>query len=201
MRKKLGFNQKNVSKLSALVLAGMITVSAMVVQNPVSSYAESKAAGDGQNVVTEIPGTVSTESDYNNSFLSVTGFASGNVHDRSEYVGTEYYRVIDDEKKFLDAIRDAQSNKVKVMEITKDMDLGYEYLSNLLTPEVLRKYNFVRKYKTPSNELANVNGGFTNPLMEKSGVTTITVGNIDGLTIFSPNGSSIKPTEPKNTGN
>lgn len=201
MRKKLGFNQKNVSKLSALVLAGMITVSAMVVQNPVSSYAESKAAGDGQNVVTEIPGTVSTESDYNNSFLSVTGFASGNVHDRSEYVGTEYYRVIDDEQKFLDAIRDAQSGKVKVMEITKDMDLGYEYLSNLLTPEVLRKYNFVRKYKTPSNELANVNGGFTNPLMEKSGVTTITVGNIDGLTIFSPNGNSIKHTELKITGN
>ena len=201
MRKKLGFNQKNVSKLSALVLAGMITVSAMVVQNPVSSYAESKPLDNGQNVVTEIPGTVSTESDYNNSFLSVTGFASGNVHDRSEYVGTEYYRVIDDEQKFLDAIRDAQSNKVKVMEITKDMDLGYEYLSNLLTPEVLRKYNFVRKYKTPSNELANVNGGFTNPLMEKSGVTTITVGNIDGLTIFSPNGSSIKHTELKITGN
>ncbi len=200
MRKKLCFNRKNVSKFSSLVLAGMFTVSAMFVQNPVSSYAESKAAGDAQNVVTEIPGTVSTESDYNNSFLSVTGFASGNVHDRSEYVGTEYYRVIDDEKKFLDAIRDAQSGKVKVMEITKDMDLGYKYLTELLTSSELRKYNFVRQYKTPSNELANVNGGFTNPLMEKSGVTTITVGNIDGLTIFSPNASCIKHTELKITG-
>lgn len=192
--------RKNVLKFTSLVLTGILTVSAMTIQ-PVISYAQSRAASDTQSAVTEIPGTVSTESTYNQSFLSVTGFASGNVHDRSEYVGTEYYRVIDDEKKFLDAILDAQSGKVKVMEITKDMDLGYEYLSELLTPEVLKKYTFVRKYKTPSNELANVNGGFTNPLMEKSGVTTITVGNIDGLTIFSPNASSIKHTELKITCN
>lgn len=69
---------------------------------------------------------------------------------------------------------------------TKDLDLGYKYLTELLTKDVLRKYNFVREYKRPSNELTNVNGGFTNPLMEKSGVTQINIGNIDGLTIFSP---------------
>ena len=116
---------------------------------------------------------------------------------------TNYYDVekwhITDEKEFLDAIRDAQSGKVKVMEITKDMDLGYKYLTELLTSSVLKNYTFVREYKKPSNDLTNVNGGFTNPLMEKSGVTTITVGNIDGLTIFSPNASSIKHTELKIT--
>ena len=87
------------------------------------------------------------------------------------------------------------------MEITKDLDLGYKYLTEVLTKDVLRKYNFVREYKRPSNELTNVNGGFTNPLMEKSGVTQINIGNIDGLTIFSPNGNAIKHTELKITGN
>ena len=37
--------------------------------------------------------------------------------------------------------------------------------------------------------------------MEKSGVTQINIGNIDGLTIFSPNGNAIKHTELKITGN
>lgn len=170
MNKKLRFSRKSALKLGTLVMAGIMTVSSVFVSTPKVIYADNAAAA---NVVTEIPGTVSTESSYNSSFLSITGFASvnGNVHDRSEYVGTEYYRVIDDEKDFLDAIKDAQSGKVKVMEITKDLDLGYKYLTELLTKDVLRKYNFVREYKRPSNELTNVNGGFTNPLMEKSGVT------------------------------
>jgi len=77
-------------------MAGIMTVSSVFVSTPKVIYADNAAAA---NVVTEIPGTVSTESSYNSSFLSITGFASvnGNVHDRSEYVGTEYYRVIDDE--------------------------------------------------------------------------------------------------------
>ena len=200
MNKKLRFSRKSALKLGTLVMVGIMTVSSVFVSTPKVIYADNAAAA---NVVTEIPGTVSTESSYNSSFLSITGFASvnGNVHDRSEYVGTEYYRVIDDEKDFLDAIKDAQSGKVKVMEITKDLDLGYKYLTELLTKDVLRKYNFVREYKRPSNELTNVNGGFTNPLMEKSGVTQINIGNIDGLTIFSPNGNAIKHTELKITGN
>lgn len=200
MNNKLRFSRKSALKLGTLVMAGIMTVSSVFVSTPKVIYADNAAA---VNVVTEIPGTVSTESSYNSSFLSITGFASvnGNVHDRSEYVGTEYYRVIDDEKDFLDAIKDAQSGKVKVMEITKDLDLGYKYLTELLTKDVLRKYNFVREYKRPSNELASVNGGFTNPLMEKSGVTQINIGNIDGLTIFSPNGNAIKHTELKITGN
>lgn len=202
MRKRLSFNQRKNLKLSAMLLTGILTVSSIFIQSPVIGHAEDQAASDAQtqNVVTKIPGTVSIESGYNDSFLSITGFASvnGNVKDRSEYVGTEYYRVIDDEKDFLDAIRDAQKGQVKVMEITKDMDLGYKYLTNLLTKDVLRKYNFVREYKKPSNSFE---GGFTNPLMAASGVTQISIGGIDGLTIFSPNASSIKHTELKISGN
>ncbi len=44
-----------------------------------------------------------------------------------------------------------------------DMSILQSYLQKTFT----RKYNFVREYKRPSNELTNVNGGFTNPLMEK----------------------------------
>ena len=90
MNKKLRFSRKSALKLGTLVMAGIMTVSSVFVSTPKVIYADNAAAA---NVVTEIPGTVSTESSYNSSFLSITGFASvnGNVHDRSEYVGTEYY--------------------------------------------------------------------------------------------------------------
>lgn len=211
MRKNLLFSGKSALRVGTLVIAGVLTFSAALMPGSVAIYAGSdseaiknnESAYPTESGVSQIPGTITTKSSYNSSFLSVTGFASveGNIHDRSEYVGTEYYRVINDEKEFLDAIRDAQKGQVKVMEITKDMDLGYQYLSDLLTSSVLRKYNFVRKYKKPSNELANVNGGFTNPLMAKSDVTQISLSGIDGLTIFSTNGSSIKHTELKISSN
>lgn len=199
--RKLGLVKRGALKIGTLALAGLLTASAAFANSGIISYAENKAA---EPVVTEIPGTVSTESSYNSSFLSVTGFAAANgeIHDRSEYIGTEFYRVINNEKEFLDAIKDAQAGKVKVMEIVKDMDLGYKYLKEFLGQDesgkdLIRKYNFVREYKAPSNELKPVNGGFTNPLMEKSGVSQVTVGGINGLTIFSPNASSIKHAEFK----
>lgn len=198
MKNKLCFRRRSFLKASTLVIAGMLTVSMAFAQSGTISYAENRTAAEAsQSAVKEIPGTVTSESGYNDSFLSVTGFASieGNIHDRSEYVGTEYYRTVDDERAFLDALVDAQQGLVKVIEITKDMNLGYTELN--LTKEESKKYSMVAKYGAPNNELTKENGGFTNPLMLASGVTKISLSNIHGLTIFSPNGSSIKHTELK----
>ena len=203
MKKRNYFNlgKRNLMKIGALVITGILIVSAAFVpEGTTVTYAASNVSSDVLSKTinkSNIPGTVTTQSKYNDSFLSVTGFASikGNITDRSEYVGTQYYRTVDNERAFLDALIDAQSGLVKVIEITKDMNLGYDELN--LSSDERKKYSMVSKYGAPNNELNHVNGGFTNPLMQVSGVTKISFSNIKGLTIFSQNGRSIKHTELK----
>ena len=131
MNKKLRFSRKSALKLGTLVMAGIMTVSSVFVSTPKVIYADNAAAA---NVVTEIPGTVSTESSYNSSFLSITGFASvnGNVHDRSEYVGTEYYRVIDDEKDFLMQLRMLSPEKLRLWKSQRIWILDISILQSYL---------------------------------------------------------------------
>lgn len=135
-----------------------------------------------------IPNTIRTFKNYDKSFMSVTGFASLGVNDRSEYHGTSYYRKVMDGREFLQAILDASNGTVKVIEITKDLDLGWTALN--LSKEEAKKYSFVTKYPNPMN-------GFTNPLLAESGVSKLSIANIDGLTIFSKKGKTIKHTEIK----
>lgn len=190
-------------RIKALLIAGVLVASTAFAQSgTITVFAEGTPSGD--SAITEIPGTVTSESAYDDSFLSVTGFAavaaSGSVavSDRSEYVGTSYYRTINTAAEFLEAIVAAQKGEVKVMEITSDMNLGWEELTVELGKAPNKAgYNWVTKYPTPSNELKTINGGFTNPLMQKSGVTKISLSGINGLTIFSKNGSCIKHTELK----
>lgn len=75
-------------------------------------------------VVSEIPGTSRTFASYNPSFLSVTGFAKGHVNDRTSVIGTDKYRVVMNEEEFLQALDDAKTDKVEVIEIAADLDLG-----------------------------------------------------------------------------
>lgn len=58
-------------------------------------------------VVTTIPNTHKVEKSYDSSFLSVPGYASSGVKDRSSYVGTSYYRTVSTARQFLQAIVDA----------------------------------------------------------------------------------------------
>lgn len=141
-------------------------------------------------VVDAIPNTNRFVKDYDKSFMSLTGYASvnGAVNDRSQYVGTAYYRTVKNEREFLDAVLDAQSGKVKVIEITNDLNLGWNELN--LSSEEKKKYNFVSKYGNPSN-------GFTNPVIEASGVSKLNISNVNGITIFSTNGNTIKHVEFK----
>lgn len=122
-----------------------------------------------------IPNTTKVEKRYDSSFLSVPGYASLGVNDRSQYIGTSYYRTVDNGREFLRAILDASSGTVKVIEVTGDLNLGWDELA--LSSEERATYSFISKYPNPSN-------GFTNPLF-------------DGLTIFSTSGKTIRHAELK----
>ncbi len=164
--------------LGAVLMAGSVQIPA--VGRPVQA-AEVERVGEQK----EIPGTVSSFSDYDTSFLSVTGYAAAGVHDRSQYVAPEYagkeYRTVSDEREFLEAVTDAGKGQVKVIEITKDLFMGPRELN--LTEEEQQKYSCISSY----GDLA-----YTNPVLEASGVSNLNFSDIDGLTVFSRSGVTIK---------
>lgn len=154
-----------------------------------------------QQAVEEIPGTLSNLQAFDKSFYNVTGFASVNnsIKDRSEYVGTAAHKKVSNAKEFLAAIAEAKDGKVKIIELTDDIDLGWNKLA--LTSSEKSQYSFVAQYGNPKpndslSTLTELNG-FTNPDMKESGVTKLSLSGIDGLTIFSANGSAIKHVETK----
>lgn len=159
------------------ILASLMMISV------ISSCMSSMAAADVDT--SKIPNTNRTFSEYNTSFLSVTGYAKGHVNDRSEYVGTDKYRTVSNELEFFQALKDAQDDKVKVIEITEDLNLGY----NELSPEA-KELGFASAYAAPGVYYAET-PVYTNLLLEQSGVSKIDVTNIDGLTIFSQKGNTI----------
>jgi pectate lyase len=138
--------------------------------------------------INSIPNTTRNFKDYDNSYLSVTGYASLGVTDRSQYIDTSYYRQVKTEREFLQAILDAGNGSVKVIEVAKDLNLGWKALN--LTSEEAKKYRFIRNYRAPMN-------GFTNPKLASSGVSQLDINNVDGLTIFSKKGKTIRSAEFK----
>lgn len=139
-------------------------------------------------VVDSIPNTIKVEKSYDSSFLKVPGFASLGVKDRSSYVGTSYYRKASNGREFLQAILDASHGTVKAIEVMGNINLGWKELA--LNSTEKSKYSFITEYPAPMH-------GFTNPLINVSGVSKLSIGNIDGLTIFSTSGKTIKHAEIK----
>lgn len=135
-----------------------------------------------------IPNTDRSINEYSTDYLSVTGYASLGVNDRSEYMGTAYYRTVGTEREFLQAIADAKAGDVKVIEITNDLDLGWTHVN--LSSDEMKTFDFIKKYKDPTN-------GFTNPNLERSGVSEVSIGDVDGLTIFSQTSATIRHAEIK----
>ncbi|MFC4323600.1 hypothetical protein [Litchfieldia salsa] len=138
--------------------------------------------------IDSIPNTTRSIKNYDNIFLSVTGYASLGVNDRSHYIETSFYRKVKTEREFLQAILDAGTGSVKVIEVAKDLNLGWKALN--LSSDEAKKYRFVSKYRDPMN-------GYTNPKIEASGVSQININNIDGLTIYSKKGKTIRSAEFK----
>ncbi|WP_042462295.1 hypothetical protein [Neobacillus dielmonensis] len=136
--------------------------------------------------INSIPNTTRYFKNYDNSFLSVSGYASFGVHDRSQYIDTPYYRQVKTEREFLQAIVDAQAGNVKVIEVAKDLNFGWKNLN--LSADEAKKYRFITKYRDPMY-------GFTNPKLAASGVSQLKIDGVDGLTIFSKKGKTIRSAE------
>jgi len=151
-----------------------------------SSFFIARGQAAKEAVIDSIPNTTRSIKDYDNSYLSVTGFASEGVNDRSDYMGTSYYREINNEKEFLQAILDAKNGDVKVIEIAEDLNMGWRHL-NLSSGEA-EEYNFIKQNQEPVN-------GSTNPNIISSGVSELEVNDIDGLTIFSKEGHTVRHLE------
>ncbi|MBP3985739.1 hypothetical protein J5837_15115 [Pseudoxanthomonas helianthi] len=142
----------------------------------------------GAAVISAIPNATKIERSFDASFLSVPGYASLGVKDRSHYVGTPYYRAVSSGREFLQAILEASQGLVKVIEVRNTINLGWTELG--LDSTERSRYSFISNYPRPSN-------GFTNPLLIASGVSKLNISNVDGLTIFSTSGQAIKHAEIK----
>lgn len=136
--------------------------------------------------------TTRTVSEYNSSFVSVTGFAKGGVNDRTEYIGTEYYREVKNGNEFVKALQDAENGKVKVIEVVADIDLGYNVLD-----ESIRTAGCVSEYEAPNSSFGATTGDFTNPTIKQSGVSKVHITKTNGLTVFSKEGHTISHAEFK----
>lgn len=191
------------------VLAGMMSVAMAAGLLPGSLLAQETAASDlsvdttlsemsfladsasdtDYSDLTTLPGTEGSylgETSFSNSFLSVTGYAQNSVHDRTEYIGTDYYRVASNELEFLEALDAARNGEVKVIELTADLDLGWDALS-----EEAQECESISKYGWENNHEIN------NPTILESGISQLQIANTDGLTIFSRAGNTVRHAEWK----
>lgn len=143
-----------------------------------------------QPAITQIPGTVHSESELNKSFLSVSGFAKGKVKDRSNYAeGDKEYAAVTNEAEFLAAVKAAQNGEVHVIEIRSDLYLGWNELSDEAKEA---SGGMLHAYRDSENMSGTP---VANPLLIESGVSCLNMTNIDGLTIFSKDGCSINHAE------
>lgn len=180
---------QGMKRLCAAALTGVLCTG-LVSQGVTTQEEEVAAATVKAAAVTQIPGTVKTEKEIDGSFLSVTGFAKGKVNDRSQFKeGDPEYAVVRNEEEFLDAINDAKSGEVRVIELQADMYLGWNELS-----ADAKNSGLIEPY-TDSQSISGV--PISNPSMIESGVSCLTIGDVDGLTIFSRTGHTIRHAEIK----
>ena len=178
---------KSLKSLAAAAICTVLFITTAYSANP-QIFADniSKAA------ITQIPGTVKNEQNLNGSFLSVSGFAKGKITNRSNYSeGMSEYAVVTTPYEFFDAIDKASKNKVKVIELRNDLNLGWLELDEK-TKEDFGKY--IEPYLGSLTPNATP---VSNPILIESGISCVTLSGIDGLTIFSSNGSYIRHSEIK----
>lgn len=168
-----------IKRLLAVALATTMVVSGLVIPKSVSADSSTPA-------ITQIPGTTRTFSSYNSSFLSVTGFAKGYVNDRTSAIGTDKYRVVTTPEELAKALVDARSEKVDVIEIAADLDLGWDALS-----DEAKSYGSISEYGWDVSVL------MTNPSAAQSNVSQVVISNTNGLTIFSRGGNTVHHGEWK----
>lgn len=178
-------------KAVAAMLSGLLAVS-FAFSSPTVKMQAQDTADTG---VSEIPGTTRTmidEDTLNGTFFSVTGFAKGKVNARSQYEeGSEQYAVATNEMEFFEALENAKYGIVKVIELRADLNLGWRALSD----EVKEWYgDLIEPYES---SLISAKTPVGNPILIETGVSVVTVNNVNGLTIFSTTGNKIQNAEIK----
>lgn len=168
-----------IKRLLAVALATTMVVTGLAIPKSVS-------ADSSTPVITQIPGTTRSFSSYNSSFLSVTGFAKGHVNDRTSAIGTDKYRVVTTPEELAKALVDARSEKVDVIEIAADLDLGWDALS-----DEAKSYGSISEYGWSVSVL------MSNPSAVQSNVSQVVISNTHGLTIFSRGGNTVHHGEWK----
>lgn len=167
--------------------------------------------------MTELPGTTKVEKEYDESFLSVTGFGAKGVQDRTcyyeeyaanGYQDTENYVVVDE-----DCYMDKQRKRISAAEyekLDKEKKAGYRFVTSeeqfcygmayarVVEIRVDLELGFkwldehgVGTYGAvdPVTDYDKGNEPITNPILMKVGVSDINTKS--HMTIFSPNGATI----------
>lgn len=175
----------NWKKICAVVLTGVLGFGMTGGIDYADAAVNTKSAA-----IDQIPGTVRSESELNGSFLSVSGFAEGKVNDRSQYKeGDSKYAVVTNAVEFFQAINNARFGKVDVIEIREDLYLGWNEI-----PKEIKDNGYIEPY-VGSQSLGNT--PVANPVLIESGISTVTLNDLKGLTIFSKTGNTIKHAEIK----
>ncbi len=150
------------------------------------------AGGDDKPTegTTEISTEVTTSDDIpsENSKFNLTGFGydkitGGGAVDESN---AEAYVKVSTPKELDTALYNARNGKIKVIEITADLNLGWNEIDG----------DTINGDKDTSNDFKRIEKNKmqakNNDILIESGVSTVNVQNINGLTIFSKNGAKIK---------
>ena len=137
--------------------------------------------------------------------LSIQGYASFGIQDFSKYINTDYYRVVSNEEEFIKAIYDAKydyetiwddstntytqnlikEGSVRVIEITNDLNLGYNKLSenSIKLTQVVSDY--ANKYNTYKDSL------YLSDMFLENGISQIKIEKTSNLMIYSKSGVKI----------
>lgn len=143
--------------------------------------------------------------------LSAGGYVEGNISDFSKYVGTDAYRTVSTADEFITAIKDAKyyykntfdeetktftqspadgynqdnfEGKVHVIEITKDLNLGYYKLSAAAKATGL-VVDFASKIESLKQYL------YMSDMLTENGISQIKIENTSNLLVYSKNGAKI----------
>lgn len=151
---------------------------------------------------------ISTLSSDEKKEISAGGYVADNIGDFSKYIGTSYYKTVSTPLEFLQAIADAKVNytnvwdnnnniyhqiysdgstgddylqKVHVIEITEDLNLGY----NKLSAECKNTGVVASFMKTVSDKM------YMSDMVTENGISQISIQNSSNLLIYSKNGAKI----------
>ncbi len=138
------------------------------------------------------------------SNLSADGYVKDNIGDFSQYVGTDAYRTVSTADELISAIKEAKydytnvwddetktytqtlnaEGTVHVIEITQDLNLGYNVLSSSAKSSGIVD-NFASKYNNLKDWL------YFSEMFLENGISQIKVENTSNLLIYSKNGAKI----------